>query len=267
MSSSAIIPPQADVSSLLHHLLPQAAVSIRLNRIQDASGGPVPALPDVPGVIRCQLDWQIGSDAAALSRFFVTYTGTVPSVAAMEAFASNLAGECDDVLPPLMHSDTSFLGCTLTDLSSPTGATHTQIEDAPGTRSGDQLGADVCALGNIPIGRRYRGGKPRLYWPLGTSTDLQTRQTWTTDAIAAFQSGFNAVVGQLDGVSADGTSCGIYCNVSYYGPPNRIITGSTGRVRTVSTVRTDPIVDVSPGPGISCNSHLASQRRRNLIRS
>ena len=227
----------------------------------------MPALPDVPGVIRCQLDWTVGTDARALSRFFVSYSGAVPSITAIEAFATNLAGECDDVLPPLMHPDTTFTGVVLTDLSSPTGSTHTLVEDSVGVRDGDQLGADVCALGNIPIGRRYRGGKPRLYWPLGTSTDLETRQTWTSDAVSAFQAGFNAIASQLDGVSSDGTTCGVYCNVSYYGPPNRTITGSTGRVRTVSTVRTDPLVDVSPGPGISVNAHLASQRRRNLIRT
>jgi hypothetical protein len=50
-------------------------------------------------------------------------------------------------------------------------------------------------------------------------------------------------------------------NVSYYGPPNRLITGSTGRVKTISTMRADPIVDTITG--ISCSSIPANQRRRS----
>ena len=103
-----------------------------------------------------------------------------------------------------------------------------------------------------------------MYWPLGTATDLETRQTWTTDAQSAFQAVFEAIYGSMTGSSADGCTVGDPVNVSYYGPPNRIITGSTGRVRTVSTVRATPIVDTALGGTV--NLHLGSQRRRNQIR-
>jgi hypothetical protein len=114
-------------------------------------------------------------------------------------------------------------------------------------------------------GRRYRGGKPRGYWPLGTATDLQTRQTWTSDFTSAAVTILQNIYSQNNDQSADGCTITNQVNVSYYGPPNRIITGSTGRVRTVSTVRAVPIVDSVTA--VSINDRLASQRRRNLIRS
>lgn len=48
--------------------------------------------------------------------------------------------------------------------------------------------------------------------------------------------------------------------VQYYGPPNRTITGSTGRVRTVSTLLATPVV--WPVTGLNANARLGSMRRR-----
>jgi hypothetical protein len=224
----------------------------------------VPALPSVADVMRVTLFFMVGSDATALSRFFNSYSGAVPNLAAITSFAGVINAAADDALPAVMHPDTSYLGCTIQDLSSDEGIELTQPESTAGSRSGGPLGADVCALWNIPIGRHYRGGKPRMYWPLGTDTDLETRQTWTTDAQAAFQAAFTAVYGALDGASSSGTTPGAPVNVSYYGPPNAYKGVAPGRVRTVSTLRTAAIVDQVTGGSV--NIRLASQRRRNLFR-
>lgn len=225
----------------------------------------MPALPAPGPVIRIDLHFTVGTDANALTRFYMAYSGTPPAVPALTDFTGAVNGYCDDALPPLMHSDTTYTGCTITDLATDTGSSLYAPETSVGSRDGAALGADVCLLANFTVDRRYRGGKPRGYWPLGTATDLQTRQTWTTDFLAAAQTPVENVYGELVGESFAGCTVVAQCNVSYYGPPNRIITGSTGRVRTVSTVRTTPIVDPVMGPTL--NPKLGSQRRRNLIRT
>jgi hypothetical protein len=119
---------------------------------------------------------------------------------------------------------------------------------------------------NYPIGRRYRGGKPRSYLPWGTSADLNDAQTWDTTPLADFHTGWTAILAAVVAAGPVGSAViGSQCNVSYYGPPNRIITGSTGRVRTISTTRSTPIIDDLPS--FSVNRKLASQRRRNLQRT
>jgi hypothetical protein len=225
----------------------------------------VPALPSPGQVIRIALDFQVGSDAHALTRFFMSYTGTAPAASDLLGLAGTLNLACDALLPAVMHPDTSYLGCTLTDLASDTGAEVNAPETTPGTETGGPLGAAVAVVSKLTIGRRYRGGKPKGFWPLGTDTDLDTRQTWLAGSVTSFLDAIESIMTTLEGVSAGGCTIAVPVNVSYYGPPNRIITGSTGRVRTVSTVRAVPIVDTIVG--IAVDTHLGSQRRRNLIRT
>ena len=225
----------------------------------------MPALPDVPGVMRLEIDFAVGTDAAALCRFYQAYTGGTPTPGDMAAIAGQLNSAFAGPGAGLMHPDTEVIEIRATDLATTSGYTGTSTDVVTGTRSGAALGADVCALLNFTIGRRYRGGKPRLYLPWGTATDLLTRQTWTTGAVTDWDGGYGDTIGTLTGYSTGAIVLGSQVNVSYYGPPNRIITGSTGRVRTVSTVRVTPIVDEITS--LSVNTHLGSQRRRNLIRT
>jgi hypothetical protein len=225
----------------------------------------VPALPAVPDVIRLELDFTVGLDAAAPVRFFWSYSGGIPTAGDMGSIAGQLYSAASSALPPVMHPDTIVTEARAQDLSSDTGFSGSSSGSVPGTESGEPLGADVCVLFNFPIGRHYRGGKPRGYWPLGTTADLLTRQTWQSASLALFHAAWTASAGTLAAFTAGAITLGLPVNVSYYGPPNRFITGSTGRIRTVSTGRAVPIVDEITG--LSVNSHLGSQRRRNLIRT
>jgi hypothetical protein len=225
----------------------------------------MPALPDVPGVLRVDMDYAVGSDATAMSRFYMAYHGTPPTAAFLASQATLFRASLTGSIGAIMHPDTSWTKTTITDLSSPTGAVGTDSTAVVGTRSGGPLPAAAAVLANFAIGRRYRGGKPRMYQPWGTDTDLLTRQEWLTASVTAFELSVESILIALEGDAGGGTNIDTSCSVSYYGPPNRIITGSTGRVRTVSTVRTVPLVD--PVQASSVNVHVASQRRRNQIRA
>jgi hypothetical protein len=219
----------------------------------------------VPDVIRFEVDFTVGTDAAALVRLFWAYSGGIPTPGDMLTFAGQLSSALAGPGVALFHTDTQVTEIRTVDLSTATGNTGTDSSVLVGTRAGEALGADVCALMNFTLGRRYRGGKPRMYLPYGVAGDLQTRQTWTSGALGEWTAGYLDTFGTLGGFASGAVTLGGQVNVSYYGPPNRIITGSTGRVRTVSTVRAAPLVD--PIVTYAANTHLGSQRRRNLIRT
>jgi hypothetical protein len=119
---------------------------------------------------------------------------------------------------------------------------------------------------HYPVARRYRGGKPRSYVPWGTADDLGDRQDWDSGVLTAFHTGWSAIISALEAAYPIGAATFVsMCAVSYYGPPNRTITGSTGRVRTISTVRAVPLVD--DWSTFSVVQKIGSQRRRNLQRT
>jgi hypothetical protein len=226
----------------------------------------MPAMPPVPGVIRCQVDFLVGSDAAAMTRFHVTYLGGPPSAADMAAFASDLSVSCASDLPGIMHPDTSYESVTLVDLSSSTGSVGFVAAPTVGVRTGGPLPAGAAVLANYSIARRYRGGKPRGYWPLGTDTDLLTRQTWQSASISDFTGGIGNIVNGLDGLSNGSTTIIVPASVSFYSGFTSVLNIITGRTRDVPKLRTGgPVTDIIFG--LSVNSHVSSQRRRNLIRN
>jgi hypothetical protein len=213
-----------------------------------------------------QLDFLVGTDSAAMTRFYLLYTGGPPSGADMTSFASTLMVGCVGALPAVMHPDTSIESVTLTDLSSPTGATGFASTPTPGVRTGDALPAGAAVLGNYHIARRYRGGRPRGYWPLGTATDLLTRQTWVGASVSAFESAIETVTNTLDGSFHGTTSVGLPVSVSYYQGFTSVLNIITGRTRDVAKIRTGAIpVDLVVSGSV--NPHVSSQRRRNLIRA
>jgi hypothetical protein len=226
----------------------------------------VPALPDVPGVIRMIFKFDVGTDADAITRIYMGYTGTPPDSASIESWLSGGIGPIGDELVPVMSTDTTFLGIEATDLSSPTGGTATITASAAGTRTGGRLSGATAVLGNYAIGRRYRGGKPRGYWPLGTASDLETRNQWASASVDAFDTALNVVIPYLADTMVGSATTSSQQNVSYYEGFTAVVNPITGRTKDVAKLRTGgPVVDAVTQ--ITVNVHPASQRRRDLIRS
>lgn len=223
----------------------------------------MPALPPVPSVIAILLLWDDGSDANAMTRIHVQYSGAAPTDADMTTYAGQLEAGGAALFPDVLDTASAFLGAKVIDLTSPTAGAGESLASTAGVRSGDVLGAGVAALVNFSIARRYRGGKPKAFLPWGTATDLLTRQTWKAASITDFLSAYSTwFTDYASGDPPGSTTIVGPVSVSYYGPPNRTVTGSTGRVRTLSTTRVTPLVD--PITGIAFSTTVASQRRRNL---
>lgn len=225
----------------------------------------MPPLPSVPDVLRINVDWTLGLDLNAQVRLHASYTGTAPNDAACTTIASDLLTQANTDWLPLQSTAVSLDSFTVTDLSSPTGGTGVFTFSNPGTRSGSQLPADAAVLWNLHIARRYRGGKPRGYFPFGVGGDLTNPQEWSSAAVTAFETGLQNWLTYLSSLTVSGTSITGLVNVSYYHLFTVVTNPTTGRARNVPTLRSSPLVDPVTANGV--NAHVASQRRRTLIRS
>jgi hypothetical protein len=149
------------------------------------------------------------------------------------------------------------------DLSSAMGAEVEAGGPNGGTRAGSRLSPGTAVVVSHSISRHYRGGHPRTYLPLGCGPDVVAAGTWESTFVTAVDNAWGAFVAALIAGSPYGAlTITELVNVSFYGPPNVIITNPvTGRARTVSTVRHPPIVD--PITGHVTRALIGSQRRRN----
>jgi hypothetical protein len=221
----------------------------------------MPPLPPAPSVIRISFQFVIGLDQTAGSRLFFKYTGGAPDAADCVTLASNAKAAADTYFLPLMPASSAVNSATVTDLGSDTGAEGTSGTQEVGTRSGSELPAGTATLINYEIARRYRGGKPRTYFPFGCAPDLANASTWTTAFVDAVLTNVEAFIGEQIGATGGSTVISEHVNLSYYGPPNQIITNPvTGRARTVSTRRAAPIIDNVTA--ITVPTKPSSQRRR-----
>jgi hypothetical protein len=227
----------------------------------------MPALPPVPNVIKSRLFWTIEGDPFAVTILFYHYTSAAPDDPDLSTMNTALNAAVTSDLPAMFQSGVTLEGNDSRDLSDPGGAYATITNPTPGTRAGTRLAPGTAAVSNYHVRQSYRGGKPRGYFPFGVGADVSTTGLWSdafvTDADNAINSALNTVEDTFGGLTIDKQ-----CVVSYYGPPNRVITNpTTGRARTVSTRRDapggtgHPLVYIITTRGVT--KVIGSQRRRN----
>jgi hypothetical protein len=203
----------------------------------------------------------MGAEKNAQVRHHFGYAGAAPSASDMQAIASSIRQAWQ--AGPLL-SQGSF--CTLTqvkviDLSKPDSPVGINAGSFPGTAGGGQLPASTCVLITFSVARRYRGGKPRTYLPIGTDSDLQTPTAWLPASVTNFDTHWTTYSGQVGQISWAGGNISGLVNVSYYSggtwvprePP-------TGRTVRVPTPRHPPLKESLTGHAVS--STPGSQRRR-----
>jgi hypothetical protein len=221
----------------------------------------LPALPSVPGVLRVHWDWQLDEDLHAGTRLDFSYTGGPPSNTDCHNFAVAIVSESATHLIPLLCASYILNSVDVTDLSSPSGGFGSAISGASGTRSGDVMTVATCVLANYQIPRRYRGGKPRSYWPFGTNTDQADNRKWTSGAISAFLSGIDAQITAMLALTTGTTDFVAHVNVSYYEGFTSVLNPVTGRTKDVAKLRSGgPVVDLVTGASV--NAIIGTQRRR-----
>jgi hypothetical protein len=222
----------------------------------------MPPLPPVPNVLVIQMKFTVGN-ANVISRVNVRYVSDAPTRNDLIAYATHIDAMIGSHLLPLCSEQVKTVEVMVTDLTSDTAARGIATSSQAGTRPGLPNGAAVAALINFKVARRYRGGKPRIYFPFFVAADLTDRLTWSSDAITEATASWNAFMSAvIDGAPAASRVIE-QVNVSFYAGFTVITDLRTGRSRNVSQLRPDGAV-VDRIAGFSINPKLGSQRRRNL---
>lgn len=220
----------------------------------------MPPLPSPGKVLKSRLHFTVEGDTLAQVIQYWTYTGTCNNQTDLDSFTDAISTAVLNRFAPLMETSVTYTENETMDLSSNTGLTSIDSNAAVGSRSGTRLAPGTAALVNHGISRRYRGGKPRSYFPFGVSADIQTSGTWASAFATAVSSAVVGYIGDVVGSYSAFTVVSL-ANVSYYEGSTVVISPTTGRARNVPTRRATPIVDDIVSS--VCSQTIGSQRRRN----
>lgn len=220
----------------------------------------MPALPDAGNVVRLDFKHSEGVDLALGNRTFWKFSGSGPSISNMNDLAGFAEGFWSSYLKPLAPNEVNLIEIVATDLTSPMASRGQWNGSVAGTRGSGSLPINDVVLLNFEVLRRYRGGKPRIYAPWGTSADLATDATWNTTMIGDVNAGWTSFRGGFIGQGFGSCAITEQVNVSYYEGFDSVQNPVTKRWRNIPTPRTTPQIDVIPA--FSCNPFVGSQRRR-----
>jgi hypothetical protein len=220
----------------------------------------VPALPAVADTIRVQLKHTWGTDADLMVRFYVQYTGSAGTTALYNTFATAIATAWNTDFASNVNNATTLVEVIVEDLTSSSSPSGSWSGSHAGSGGGLETTLATAMLLNASIARRYRGGKPRMYWPAPGGSALVSPSAWQTATITAWNTAISSFMTAVfaAGWSGAGTLSGV--NVSYYSGFT-VFTGPTGRARNIPKLRTGgPVTDAITG--WTANGKPANQRRR-----
>jgi hypothetical protein len=210
--------------------------------------------------VKLSVNWHVDGDSLGMTVHYFQYSSGAPSAADLSTFCSSAVSNGLTAFQATCNDSVGMFAATARDLASNMGNEATAGTPWVGTRGTALTAPGAAVVVSHSISRHYRGGHPRTYLPCGVAGDIATTGLWTTGLASAVDTAWGTWAAAMTSTFGSFTTTHLV-NVSYMGPPNRMITGSTGRVRTVSTVRAIPIVDVVTGH--VTRNQIGSQRRRN----
>jgi len=218
----------------------------------------MPPLPAVDNVFRLVTLCAGNDGRSAVNVMHFTYGGPSPaSYDFIETCADNWWGQWVSNMIPKMPAQTSLVSVTAIDLQSDTAPAVTYDgggTPVPGTSSHGMLPLSTAFLVSKFVERRWRGGHPRSYLPIGTTDDLNDDGDWKADSVTALLAAYTNSVQDFIDATVDGSnSVGLECCVTYKSknlnptPPYDVV---------------PPYVTTIPVDGYSAGPKLATQRKR-----
>lgn len=195
--------------------------------------------PPVANVIKLAMKFTTSTDLDIICNTHFKYSSAPPVAADLNTWLSAVATAYTNSMQALVPTNVTHVQDTATDLSAATAQQAVQTHSQPGTRAGGLLPISTCVVFVGKIQRRYRGGKPRNYWPFGTESDLVDDAHWSSTALSAFGGGFSAFGSALFGTFG-GLVVTNQCNVSFYQGHFAVQNGVTKRYRNVPTLGPSP---------------------------
>lgn len=218
-----------------------------------------PPLP-ASSVVRVRLVYTSSEGTEAGSRFYLGYSGSAPSAGNLNTLASDIAGAWATNISPQVGSTTSLTEIDILDISTLTGASGSWTGTHTGGMSGSNLPINCAVNVEYDIARRYRGGKPRIFWPPPDITNLSGENKWSSAFLSSEQTAVQNFFAAVVAFSVGSMGSLSHVNVSYYdGFTN--VTNSSGRTRAAPKYRS-PTALVEPITGYAVKAVIGSQRRR-----
>ncbi len=225
----------------------------------------MPALPDVPAVIRIGFSGTLeGTTAPWFSRLFYHYGGTAPTVSDLDTLETAIVTAWNSHIKPLYHDLNFLTKVELVDLTSPTSATYEHAESIAGSLTGSPNPPAVAHVISYLISRRYRGGHPRGYWPFGEYEKISADTgKWDATWNATVLGDFGAFITALSGAGWSGAGSFLPCNVSYYEGFTNYTNPISGKAYNRPKLRTTPVIDLVGS--YDARQRLGTQRRREAF--
>lgn len=218
---------------------------------------PVP--PPASPCLRVRLDYTQSDGYLAGNRFYLSYAGAAPTAGNCVTLAGDIAAAWATDLAPVVDENWSLTEVDVLDIATETGLSGHWTGTDAGSRAGTGLPAQCASNVEYDIGRRYRGGKPRLFLPPGVTSDTLDAGHWTPTFISALNTAVGGFFTAVNALSVGAVGQLAHVNLSYYkGFTN--VTNSSGRERAVPTYRAAALVD--PITGYSAKGVIGSQKRR-----
>jgi hypothetical protein len=211
----------------------------------------MPALPAAAEVLQVTLEGTVG-DFNWVNKLHYKYSGGAPADSDLDGLVATMAANWATALAPLTDESSALTKVSCVDLTSSLSASAEDVVSEPGTRAGDFLPANACALVDYAISARYRGGHPRSYLNVGVWADLVDPAHWTDGFVGEVTTGWAILTSGIVGTTfGDATIVTLGC-LSYY----------SGGTKTDPVRRVTPAFFTISGSTGTCQSELASQRRR-----
>jgi hypothetical protein len=205
----------------------------------DQSGNNVP-FPPVSAVIKLSMKFTTAQNLDIITNTHWSYTGAAPGASGLNTFLTNVATQFTNNMQAAVPTNVTHVQDIATDLTSASAGQAVQTHTQVGSRAGALLPISTAALFTGKIARRYRGGKPRNYWPFGVDADLADSAHWTTAAQTAFNNAMAGFVNGLAGSSAGTATIAALVNVSYFQGHFAVQNMVTKRWKNVPTLGPSP---------------------------
>jgi len=175
---------------------------------------PVPP-PESP-CLRVRLIYNTYADRSAGSRFYLSYEGTAPTAGNCSTLAADIGAAWETNLAPVVNDAYGLAEVDVIDIATDAGSSGQSTTGWSGSRSGTTM-PDQCATNiEYDIARRYRGGKPRMYLPPGSTADQANPSTWSGTFVGEVNTAIAAFFTEIEALTVGAVGALAHVNLSYY---------------------------------------------------
>lgn len=220
----------------------------------------MPSPPPFQGV-RVRLIYKDSDNFLAGNRFYLAYSGSAPTPANCITLAGDVSTQWASHLAPVTTDDWSLTEVDVLDLATTSGASGQDTTVHAGTEGTGAVQASVCMNVEYNIARRYRGGKPRIYWPGPPAAGLADNSHWGSSTLTSFNSATSAFFAALNALSIGAMGTLQHSNVSFFHGKNTASPPWRGPgYKYPPAYRATALVDTVEG--YSAKAEIGSQKRR-----